>query len=61
LGEMPWVSRATAIWPDSYDLASDDGNVKRPLPDVCFLAVQNVCLWHKADMLVAAMNVRFRG
>jgi hypothetical protein len=24
-------------------------------------AAQNVCLWHKADMLTASANVRFRG
>jgi hypothetical protein len=27
LGDMPWVSRATAMWPDARYVASDDGNV----------------------------------
>jgi len=27
LGDMPWVSRATAMWPDTRYVASDDGNV----------------------------------
>ena len=26
-----------------------------------FAATQNVCFWHKADMLIALRNVRFRG
>jgi hypothetical protein len=27
LGDMPWISRATATWPDSRYLASDEGDV----------------------------------
>ena len=27
LGDTPWISRATAMWPDSPYVARDDGNV----------------------------------
>ena len=41
--EMPWVSRATAIRPDSPDLASDDGNVKTVAR--CLLSCRAECLF----------------
>jgi hypothetical protein len=41
LGDMPWVSRATAIWPDARDVASDHANVKTDTISDCRLRLSS--------------------
>lgn len=51
---MPWVSRATAIWPDNRYVANEKGNVN-------IVAIQLARKWHKADIDSVVKDVRFGG